>query len=81
MDSKSNGNFIPFKRFKALFLESTIEVLYTTKSNLIVLKYTVSLILSSYMCTVRLINNDKTASYRFFVVPGDGPALLEMSDI
>ena len=28
------------------------------------------------MCTVRLRHKDKTAQFRFFVVPGDDPALL-----
>ena len=33
------------------------------------------------MCTVRLRHKDKIAKCRFFVVPGDGPALLGMPDI
>ena len=33
------------------------------------------------MCTVRLRYKDKNAKCRFFVVPGDGPALLGMPDI
>ena len=33
------------------------------------------------VCTVRLIHRDKNAKCRFFVVPGDDPALLGMTDI
>ena len=33
------------------------------------------------LCRVRLRHEDKIARYRFFVVPGDGPALLGIPDI
>ena len=32
------------------------------------------------MYPVKLRQNDKVSKYRFFVVPGDGPALLGMPD-
>ena len=32
-----------------------------------------------YVCTVRIRYKDKIAKYRFFVVPGESPALLGMS--
>ena len=33
------------------------------------------------MCSVKIRHKDKVARCRFFVVPGDGPALLGMPDI
>ena len=33
------------------------------------------------MCTVRLRHKDETAKYRFFLMPGIGPAPLGVSDI
>ena len=32
-------------------------------------------------CSVRIRHNNKCAKCRFFIVPGDGPALLRMPDI
>ena len=33
------------------------------------------------MCTLKLKHKDKSAKCGFFVVPGDGPALLGMPDV
>ena len=33
------------------------------------------------MCTAKIRKKDKSIKYRFFVVPGNGPALFAMPDI
>ena len=73
---------MPFKNFKTLIPKSPIEALHATKNNLVVLKKdNQSNIEQIGVCTVKLRYKDKITRYRFFVVPGDGPALLGMPEI
>ena len=52
------------------------------KNNSVVFKtYNQSDIEQLGMCTVKLRHKNKSAQCRFFVVPGDGPALIGMPDI
>ena len=68
--------------FKTLFPKSTREALHATMNNSTVFKtYNQSNIEQLGVCAVRLRHKDKIAICRLFVVPGDGPALLGMSDI
>ena len=50
IDSGVNGNLMPFKNFKTLFLKSTTEALHATKNNTIVLKHILILIVNSQKC-------------------------------
>ena len=73
---------MPFIDIKTLFPNSTMEILHVTENNAIILTNTSIIILSNRgVCIVRLRHKDKTARCRFFVVPGDNPALLGMFDI
>ena len=74
------GNFMPFRVFKILFPQSTITKLLTTKYNTVMLNIQ-SIIEQLSVCTVKIRHKDKCPKCRFFVVPGDGQALLEMPDI
>ena len=73
---------MPFTIFRNIFPKSHRQALHATKHNSVVLEtYNQSNIEQSDVCTVRLRYNDKIARCRFFVVPGDSPALLGMPDI
>ena len=81
MDSRSDGNLMPFKMLKRFF-KSTIEALCAIKNNSIVLKtYSQSNVENLGVCTVRSRNKDKAVRCRLVVVPGDGQTWLGMPDI
>ena len=72
---------MPFKMFKCLFQKATKELLYATKNNSVILKtYTNSTIDQLGSCSVWLRHKYKVVRCRFFVVPGNGTALLGMLD-
>ena len=50
-------------------------------NSVIIRTYNQSCIEELGVCTVRLRHKDKDAKCKFFVVSGDGPALLGMLDI
>ena len=66
---------MPFKVLKILFPKSILAKLHATKM------MPHNHILTKDVCTVNLRHKDKCAKCRFFVIPGDGPALLGMPDI
>ena len=73
---------MPFKIFKFLFPRSTIEALCATKDHTVVLKtYSDSNIEQLGVSLVKARHKDKVTRCRFFIVPGDGPALLGMPDV
>ena len=82
IDIRADGNLMPFRIFKNLFQKSAIGQLYTTKTKqCVVLKvYHNSNIEQLGICTVKLQHKDNIVKYRFFAVPGYGPALLGMLD-
>ena len=55
--------------------------MYTIKINSVILKTYNLTSIELGVCTVKSRHKDKTAKYRFFVVPGDGSVLLGMPDI
>ena len=70
------------KIFKTLCPHSTKDVFHVTKNDVITLKtYNQYNIKQSCMFTVRLMQRDKIARCRFFVVPGDDNTLLGIADI
>ena len=72
---------MPFKLFKGLFQKATVESLCATKNNYVILKtYNNSHIEQLGICSVWLKHKDNVVRCRFFVVPGNGPALLGMLD-
>ena len=79
IDSRDDGNLIPFKIFRTLFPKSTIEALCTTKNSVVLNTCNLSNIEQLHVYTVR--HKYKIVRSRFFVMPGDGQALLGMPDI
>ena len=76
------ATLIPFRVFKSLFLKSTIAKLHTTKHNSAMLQICSQSDLEQLgIYTVRLRHRDKSIKCRFFVVAGDGLALLGMPNI
>ena len=71
---------MPFNIFSILFSQSTIAALYTTKNSIILRTYNQSSIEQLGVCTVRLRSKNKTAICKFFVVQGEGLALIWMPD-
>ena len=73
---------MPSKNFSTVSPESKIEALNAKIPNLVVLKtYKQSNNEQLYICAVILRHKDKITRFRFFVVPGDSPALLQMPGI
>ena len=71
-----------FKNISALFPKTRIATLQATKNNSVILKtYRQSNIEQLGMYIVRFIHKNKIAKCRFFVVSGDGSALLGLPDI
>ena len=65
-----------------LFPKSILAKLHSTKKNSVKLKtYNQSHIKPLRVSTVKLIHKDECVRCRFFILPGNGPALLEMPDI
>ena len=82
IDFWADGNLMPFRIFKSLFLKVTIQLLSATKNNSAILKmYSTSNIEQLGICSVWLKHKDKIIRCGFFVVPSDGPVLLGLLDI
>ena len=82
IDTGNNGNNIAFKAVRILLLTSTLAALCTTKNKSVILNpYNQSYIKQLGVCTVKLRHKDKDVKHRFFVVPGDGQAVLAKPDI
>ena len=59
-----------------------MEALHTTKNNAVLLKPYDNLNIEQLgVCSAKLRYTDKVVRCKFFVVPGDGPALLGKPDI
>ena len=81
-DTGSDGNIMPFWTFEVLLLRSTMAELNTTINRLIVLKtQNQSNIEQLGRCSLRIRPSDKCVTCRFLVEPGNGQALLRMSDV
>ena len=78
----SEGKIMPFHIYKKLFPSATVDHLAATKDAKIKLKtYNHITVTQLGRCKVKIENNNKCKTCIFFVVPGDGEALLEMPDI
>ena len=77
IDTCSDRNLMPLRVFRILFPQSTMVELSTVINKSILLK----MYNQSKMCSVKMRHNDKCVECRFFVMPGDGPALLGMPDV
>ena len=58
-----------------------LELNVTINSSIVFQTYNQSNVEQLCRCSIRTRSNDKCVKGRFFVVSGDGPALLEMPDI
>ena len=73
----SDGNLMPFSRVKTLFPMTLKEKLEMFKSSSSVLKTcNKDTILQLSICIITITNKDEHKVCKFFVVPGNGPALL-----
>ena len=80
IDTGSDGNLMLFWAFKIVFPRSSMAELNGTIKDQSCLKHIINQT-EHGRCSVRMRYNDICVKCRFFVVPGNGPALLVMSDI
>ena len=79
VDKSSDGNIIHLHIYKKIFPTATKEQLAATKNNNIQLKlYNRTAITQLSMCKLKLQHHYKQKNCKFFVVPGNGQALLGM---
>ena len=72
---------MPFNVFKKLFPNTTLDYLVATKDRTILRMGNRTTIIQLEICSVVIENNNKCTKCIFFVVSGDGDALLGMPDI
>ena len=80
VDMGINGSIMPFNIFTKLFPSSTMDQLAGTKDTIKLRTYNCKVITQLGRCKVEIENNDKCKKCIFFVVSGNGEALLGMSD-
>ena len=81
VDIGCDGNIMPFNIFKKLYPITTDDTLVATKDTTTLRTYNSSTITHVGRCSVVIENINKCKKCIFFVVPGDGDALLGMPDI
>ena len=82
VDTGSDGNILSVYIYKSLFPRITNEQLVAMRNESIQLKtYNKRTITQLGTCTVEIEHNNKHKMYNFFVVLGNGQALLGMPDI
>ena len=82
VDMGSYRNLMPFYIYKKLFPRATVEHVAARKDNKFKLKtYNQTTITQLSTYRVKLEHNDKYKICNFFLVPGNGQALLGMPDI
>ena len=79
IDSRANGNLMPFKIFK--FQVNNRSTASHKTSALVLKTYNISNIEQWVVCSVTLRNKEKVARCRYFIVLADGPVLLGILDI
>ena len=82
MDSRADDSLMPFKTFihSCLFPKATVESLHMTENSWVILeKYNSWNIEELGIYSVWL--RHQIARWRFFIEPGNVPALFEMPDI
>ena len=81
VDTGSDGNIMPFNIFTKLFPSTTADQLVATKDATNLRTYNSTTITQLGSCKVEIENNDKHNKCIFFIVPGNGEALLGMPNI
>ena len=77
----NDGSIMPLYMYKKLFPRATIRQLVATRDTNTKLKmYKQTTIMQLGICRVKIEHNNKHKMYNFFVVPGNGQALLGMPD-
>ena len=81
VDTGSDWNIMPFNIFQILFPRATKEQLVTRGNKNTQKTYSRTTLTQLSICKVKLKHNNKHKTCNLFVVPGNGQALLGMSDI
>ena len=82
VDTGSNENLMTFRIFRTLFRKSIMVELNATIDKSVVLKtYNQSNKEQLGRCLIKIRHNDRCVKCRFFLVPGDDPALISMPDM
>ena len=82
VDTGSDGKIMPLHLYKRLFPRVIKEHLTATKNkNIKLTTYSRTIITQSGICKVKIGQNNKQQVCKFFVVSGNGQALLGMHDI